>query len=94
MVRVVSPQENAKLPISKPVIGVAGKTGLWRVLKPVVNLEKCTRCFQCEIYCPVNVIRVEPELGVTIDYEHCKGCGICEGVCPNRAIVMTPESGD
>lgn len=94
MVKVIIPEDNAKLPISRPVIGVAGKTGLWRTTKPVVNTEKCTRCFQCEIYCPVNVIRVEPETGVIIDYDYCKGCGICEDVCPRNAIVMVPETGE
>jgi pyruvate ferredoxin oxidoreductase delta subunit len=94
VVRVVKPEENYKLPLTKPVVGVAGKTGLWRTMRPVVDNEKCTRCYQCEIYCPVNVIRVEPELGITIDYEYCKGCGICEDVCPRSAIVMVPEPGE
>ncbi|MCC6034337.1 MAG: 4Fe-4S binding protein [Desulfurococcaceae archaeon] len=94
MVKIKEPENNVKLPLSRPIIGVAGKTGLWRTMRPIVNNEKCTSCFQCEIYCPVNVIRVEPKLGVTIDYDYCKGCGICEDVCPRSAIIMIPEIGE
>ena len=81
------------LPIAKPVKGVAGKTGLWRTERPIVDNDKCTRCLLCEIYCPVNVIRVERETGVTIDYDYCKGCGVCANVCPVKAITMMPEKG-
>jgi len=94
VVKIREPEGNVKLPLSRPIIGVAGRTGLWRTMRPIVNGEKCTKCFQCEIYCPVNVIRVELKLGVTIDYDYCKGCGICEDVCPRGAIIMVPETGE
>ena len=80
-----------KIPLAKPSIGVAGKTGLWRTEKPVVNNAKCVKCFTCEIFCPVNVIRVDKLKGVSIDYEYCKGCGICSEVCPVKAISMVSE---
>ncbi len=80
-----------KLPLAYPKPGVAGKTGLWRTERPVVDNEKCTRCFLCEIYCPVNIVRVERETGVEIDYDYCKGCGVCANVCPVHAIKMVPE---
>ncbi len=80
-----------RVPLARPKPGVAGNTGLWRTEKPLVDNDKCTRCFLCEIYCPVNVIRVEPETGVTIDYNYCKGCGVCADVCPVNAIKMVPE---
>ncbi|MEZ0393447.1 MAG: 4Fe-4S dicluster domain-containing protein [Desulfurococcaceae archaeon] len=79
-----------KLPLSRPKVGVAGKTGEWRTQRPVVDNAKCNRCFLCEIYCPVNVIRVEKD-GVFIDYAYCKGCGICSDVCPRGAIEMIQE---
>jgi len=88
---VVEKPVYSKLPISKPRVGVAGRTGLWRTEKPVVDNTKCRRCYLCEIYCPVNVIRVEPDTGVTIDYDYCKGCGICSDVCPFNAITMVLE---
>lgn len=80
-----------KIPLAKPKIGVAGKTGFWRTTKPIVDTNKCVRCFLCEIYCPVNVIRVEPETGAVIDYDYCKGCGVCADVCPVNAIELVPE---
>lgn len=91
-VEVIPPKSGA-LPLTRPKIGVAGRTGMWRTERPAVDLDKCTKCFQCEIYCPVNVIRVEPEKGISIDYEYCKGCGICADVCPMRAIRMVEEAG-
>lgn len=81
-----------KIPIAKPKVGVAGKTGSWRWIKPVVDNNKCVKCFQCEIYCPDNTITVDPEKGVVIDYEYCKGCGICAEVCPVKAITMVKEA--
>ncbi|MEM0355202.1 MAG: 4Fe-4S binding protein [Desulfurococcaceae archaeon] len=82
---------HGRLPLSTPSIGVAGKTGLWRTEKPVVDNNKCRVCYLCEIYCPVNVVRVEPDTRVSIDYEYCKGCGICAEVCPAGAITMVNE---
>lgn len=92
--KVIKPINGDKLPLSRPVIGAAGKTGFWRSMKPVVDVNKCTRCYQCEIYCPVSTIRVEQETGALIDYEYCKGCGICADVCPVKAITMIPETGE
>ncbi|MEM0000779.1 MAG: 4Fe-4S binding protein [Desulfurococcaceae archaeon] len=92
--RVIKPLGNHKLPLTKPMIGVAGKTGLWRNLRPVVSVEKCTRCYQCEIFCPVSTIEVEPETGAVVDYEYCKGCGVCADICPARSITMVPETGE
>ncbi|MEM4717955.1 MAG: 4Fe-4S binding protein [Desulfurococcaceae archaeon] len=89
--KVVKPIGDQKLPLSNPVIGVAGKTGMWRYVKPIVNVNKCTRCYQCEIYCPVNSIRVEQDTGAVINYDYCKGCGICADTCPVNAILMVPE---
>lgn len=89
--KVVEPARGDKLPLSKPTIGVAGKTGMWRFMKPIVDTNKCTRCYQCEIFCPVNTIRVEPETGAVINYDYCKGCGLCTEVCPVNAITLVSE---
>ncbi len=77
--------------------GDGGKTGSWRVQRPVIDLEKCTparrgteACFICWLYCPDCVIsRTVPP---TIDYEYCKGCGICAEECPTKAISMIDEA--
>ncbi|RLG80642.1 MAG: ferredoxin [Thermoprotei archaeon] len=80
-----------RIVVAKPKIGVAGKTGTWRTEKPLVDNSKCKKCYQCEIFCPVNVIRVDPNTGATVDYDYCKGCGICAELCPFNAIRMEPE---
>ncbi|AFK50733.1 pyruvate/ketoisovalerate ferredoxin oxidoreductase subunit delta [Thermogladius calderae 1633] len=89
--KVIVEPSKYRLPIARPLVGVAGKTGTWRLERPVVDNNKCTRCYLCEIHCPVNVIRVEPDAGVSIDYDYCKGCGLCADVCPVLAIKMVPE---
>jgi len=81
------------LPLSYPAPAAAGKTGTWRVKRPVVDHKKCVKCRMCWLHCPDGVIGINeegPEF-VTIDYEYCKGCGICERVCPVKAIKMVPE---
>ncbi len=82
---------------SKPGPGDGGKTGSWRVLRPVIDLSKCIpakknkpACFNCWLYCPDCV--VSKTVPPTIDLEYCKGCGICSEECPADAIEMVDES--
>ncbi|AAY81537.1 4Fe-4S binding protein [Sulfolobus acidocaldarius] len=78
-------------PITKPGKGAGGKTGSWRVVKPVVDLSKCIGCKACFMFCPESTI--VPKGGkVTVDYEYCKGCGVCSNVCPVKAISMVSET--
>lgn len=82
------------LPLSRPTVGVAGRTGTWRVNRPVFNSEKCIKCRLCWLYCPDNVIDVNeanPSNFITIDYNYCKGCGVCVDVCPTKALTLVPE---
>ena len=81
--------------ISRPVIGECGKTGTWRLKKPVMHAERCllmrgkAHCHLCWLYCPEGVVtRQSPP---SIDYDYCKGCGICAEECPGRAIEMRDE---
>jgi pyruvate ferredoxin oxidoreductase delta subunit len=57
-------------------------TGTWRVLRPVHDMDKCTHCMICWVYCPDSAVIVKDERWVEFDYYHCKGCGICANVCP------------
>jgi len=79
------------LPLSKPKIGVAGKTGFWRSLTPIIDHNKCVKCLLCVVLCPEASIVVEQD-SPKILYEYCKGCGICAEECPVKAISMV--SGD
>ena len=73
--------------MSSPVIGASGKTGSWRVFKPVVDKEKCNACGICAMFCPDAAISEELE----VDLDFCKGCGICAQECPKKAISMERE---
>jgi pyruvate ferredoxin oxidoreductase delta subunit len=63
------------------------KTGDWRVFKPVIDHEKCTKCLLCWIFCPEPSIDKTKD-GVEINYDQCKGCGLCAAECPVKCIKM------
>lgn len=77
--------------LSRPSSGSAGRTGTWRLYRPEISLEKCTRCGICWLYCPDDVISWKPREYPKIDMEYCKGCGVCADVCPVGAIEMVLE---
>lgn len=66
------------------------KTGGWRTLRPIVEEEKCKKCWLCVIYCPDSAMK-KGEKSSKPDYDYCKGCGICAKECPAQAIKMEPE---
>ncbi len=70
-------------------------TGTWRVLRPVQDMEKCTHCLICWVYCPDSAIIVKDGRWAEFDYFHCKGCGICANVCPvkDEAHAVTGKAG-
>lgn len=75
--------------LSEPTEGSAGKTGEWRIFRPVVKQDLCVLCMSCYEYCPEGVVTIGDL--VNINYEYCKGCGICSRVCVTGAIVMERE---
>jgi len=77
-------------PISIPSKGAGGRTGNWRVVRPIVHHEKCVNCKACYLWCPEGTILVI-DGKVDIDYTYCKGCGICSNICPVKAIEMVKE---
>ncbi|MBE0576550.1 MAG: 4Fe-4S binding protein [Desulfuromonadales bacterium] len=77
--------------------GDAGRTGSWRVERPVIDMSSCIpaktgkhACHLCWLLCPDNV--VSKEIEPAIDLEYCKGCGICAQECPVQAISMVPDA--
>lgn len=83
--------------LSAPAIRAAAtsvevRTGLWRTMRPVLDRERCRRCWwNCVTSCPDGTIVVDPEGYPLIDYEHCKGCVICAEQCRRRALRVIPE---
>ena len=82
---------------SAPAIHAGGTsdlmpTGLWRTLRPVVDYDRCNRCWWvCSTFCPDSAIAVNSDRQPVIDYRHCKGCLICVAQCPSHAIEAVPE---
>lgn len=68
------------------------ETGSWRALCPVIDLEKCSHCMLCWLFCPDGCIHVKDSKVTGIDLNHCKGCGICATECPRQIITMVEES--
>ena len=68
------------------------KTGDWKTFYPVLDEEKCIKCYICWKFCPdVSVLVKDTESFPTFDLDHCKGCGICAHECPKDAIEMVME---
>ncbi|MGR8935224.1 MAG: 2-oxoacid:acceptor oxidoreductase family protein [Gammaproteobacteria bacterium] len=84
-------------PLSAPAISgtqtsVLVKTGLWRTQRPVIDYQRCHRCWWvCSSFCPDSAINVRADGTPEIDYEHCKGCMICVAQCPSHALETQPE---
>lgn len=68
------------------------KTGDWRVERPAIDYERCTRCGLCFVACPDAAITLDENGYPVIDYEHCKGCMICRQQCPLEAIESEQET--
>jgi pyruvate ferredoxin oxidoreductase gamma subunit len=66
-------------------------TGAWRLFRPVIDREACTRCGICFVCCPDGAITPDAEGYPTIDYDNCKGCLICFEECPIHCIREEKE---
>jgi pyruvate ferredoxin oxidoreductase gamma subunit len=82
--------------LGSPSIIAAGNadhrhTGSWRLERPEIDYDRCTRCGMCFIRCPDGTISLDSEGYPAIDFDHCKGCGICWQVCPVSGIERRKE---
>ncbi len=70
------------------------RTGDWRTAgHPAVDVERCTRCAQCFMFCPDAAISRTEQGYYLPDLFYCKGCGICAHECPVKCIEMVEEEG-
>jgi pyruvate ferredoxin oxidoreductase gamma subunit len=81
---------------SAPSIVAAGnavlrQTGSWRVERPEIDYERCTRCGICFVRCPDGAIALNEEGYPVIDYDHCKGCMICWDQCPVEGAIVKKQ---
>ncbi|MGF1612992.1 MAG: 2-oxoacid:acceptor oxidoreductase family protein [Gammaproteobacteria bacterium] len=89
------PFEDARL--SAPAVhavatSVEVRTGLWRTVRPVIEYDRCKRCWWvCTSFCPDSAMTLGQTGYPEIDYDHCKGCLICVAQCPPHAIRVVPE---
>jgi pyruvate ferredoxin oxidoreductase gamma subunit len=67
------------------------KTGNWRQFRPVLDVEKCTRCWICFVRCPEAAISLDANDYPVVDYDECKGCLLCVHECPTHAFTAEKE---
>jgi len=68
------------------------KTGSWRQFRPVLQRQRCSRCWICFVRCPEAAITLDPEDYPVVDYEVCKGCLLCAHECPTQAFSIAREN--
>lgn len=67
------------------------KTGSWRQFRPVLDVDKCTRCWICFVRCPEAAIALDANDYPVVDYDECKGCLLCVHECPTHAFTAEKE---
>ena len=90
-----------KLEYANPCVGspsvyargntIVNKTGNWRLFKPVIDYDECSRCRACFVHCPHSCISIDETGYPQIDYENCKGCFTCMDECPKDVISKERE---
>ena len=64
-------------------------------MPPIIDMDKCTGCGECESICPGDVIYTDERTGkVWVRYpDECWHCGSCRADCPVEAVIyLFPEA--
>lgn len=58
-----------------------------------IRQESCVGCGLCVQWCPLDVIRLDPESGKAVARypADCQCCDNCEAACPTGSIYVSPE---
>jgi pyruvate ferredoxin oxidoreductase gamma subunit len=72
--------------ITAPGNSAVRHTGSWRLFRPTIDHDICTRCGICFVRCPDSAISLDAEGYPVIDHDNCKGCMICREECPLKCI--------
>jgi pyruvate ferredoxin oxidoreductase gamma subunit len=67
------------------------RTGSWRQFRPVVDKDKCNRCWLCFVSCPEAAIALDDDEYPLVDLDVCKGCLLCVHECPTHAFHVERE---
>ena len=59
-----------------------------RMVKIVVDSNKCTGCSTCVDTCPVGVYEMKDKKSVPVKPDECLVCRACEVQCPEGAIQV------
>jgi NAD-dependent dihydropyrimidine dehydrogenase PreA subunit len=59
-----------------------------KMVKIVVDINKCTGCGTCVDTCPVSVYELKDGKSVPVKPEECLVCRACEVQCPESAIQV------
>ncbi len=86
------PAREAAPSILVPATSELRSTAGWRVFRPEIDLQRCTRCALCFALCPEGAIHLSADATPWIDAVHCKGCLVCAHECPTEAIVTLREA--
>lgn len=68
------------------------KTGNWRQFRPVLQQDRCTRCWICFVRCPEAAIALDASDYPVVNYDECKGCLLCVHECPTHAFTAEKET--
>lgn len=67
------------------------RTGNWRQFRPILDADRCTRCWICFVRCPEAAISLDTHEYPVVDYDECKGCLLCVHECPTQAFTAEKE---
>jgi Pyruvate/2-oxoacid:ferredoxin oxidoreductase delta subunit len=69
--------------------------GRTTTLRPVVNIESCTVCGGCALFCPTGALEagvVDSRWVLMLDPRACVGCGVCAKLCRADALRLEPST--